>query len=106
MTEKLVRLRPPHATAEANIGGKFYLPHLDGFVYIEYSEDTRLHIEALTKVGGYARVGYPQFEHKVWVAIQALSDALDGAEQQTILDACECVLQSFEADVERLYPAT
>jgi hypothetical protein len=103
--EKLVRLKGPHPQCELNLGGRYFLSHVDGFHYVPDTEDNRLHIEAATKVGGFARVDYPQFEHKVFAAIHALTDALDGAEQQTILDAVECVLQSFDADVERLWPA-
>ena len=49
----LVRLKPPFSQAEANVRGRFYLPRIDGFVYVEDTEENRLHIEALTKVGGY-----------------------------------------------------
>ena len=108
--EKMIRLRGPHPQCELNIGGRFYGVHVDGHTYVPDTEDNRLHIEAACKVGGFTRVDHPRFKHEVWVAIQALTDAMDGAEQQTILDACECVLQSFVADdgapAERLFPAT
>ena len=102
----LIRLRPPHAAAEANHGGRFYLPHIDGHVYVE-SEDVA---GPLVKTGGYARVDYPKFPPEVWAAIGALTDALDGSERQMILDACECILQSFVPSygepVEQTYPST
>ena len=79
----LIRLKPPHAAAEANHGGRFYLPHIDGHVYVE-NEDVA---GPLIKTGGYARVKYPKFPPQIWAAINALTDALDGSERQTILDA-------------------
>jgi hypothetical protein len=110
MTAKLARLRPPHATGELNIGGRFFLPRIDGMTYVPDVEDYRLHIEAATKVGGYVRVDYPKFPPPIWSAINAMINALDGSERQEVLDALECVSQGLVADdgtpAERLYPAT
>jgi len=92
------------------MGGAYFLAHVDGHVYVPDDEDHRLHIEALTKVGGYARVPYPRFETPVWTAILGLIDALDGSERQEILDALECLSQGLVADdgapVEEPHPAT
>lgn len=102
----LIRLKPPHAAAEANHGGRFYLPHIDGHVYVE-GEDVA---GPLVKTGGYARVNYPKFPPQIWAAINALTDALDGSERQMILDALECVAQSFVPSdgepVEQDHPST
>jgi hypothetical protein len=105
MTAKLARLKPPFPQAEANIFGRFYLAHVDGCVYVPDDLDHAPHIEALTTKGGYYKVPYPKFPSPIWAAINTLTDALNGTEQQIILDAVECVLQSFEADVERTWPA-
>ena len=98
MSEKLIRLKPPHPSAELNVGGRFFLPHLDGFVYIEDSEDNRLHIDAACRVGGYSRTAYPKFPSPIWAAINQLIDALDGSERQEVLDALECIAQGLVAD--------